>query len=162
MGRCPARQVRLGKPHFRTLHARAGLAALLLGVAAPLGGALAFKSLGLLDGRSETLQQRVKWAHRKASHTAQHCSLGVWPVASILQSCCKPSTLCKLLVITLGVRAAGPCNVAVRPGRRGAGTDPPGRVQGAPSSRTLVPFALPEAQSPPAVTGGQPCTICSA
>ena len=80
-------QVRLGKPHFRTLHARMGLAALLLGIAAPLGGALAFKSLGLLDGRSETLQQRVKWAHRKARHPAQHCYILVHlPVASILPS----------------------------------------------------------------------------
>ena len=99
MRHCPARQVRLGKPHFRTLHARAGLAALLLGVAAPLGGALAFKSLGLLDGRSETLQQRVKWAHRKVCHTSQHCPLvGFLPVDSTLQS---------LLQAKYAVQAAG-------------------------------------------------------
>ena len=85
-GTLPARQVRLGKPHFRTLHARAGLAALLLGVAAPLGGALAFNSLGLLDGRSEALQQRVKWAHRKAC-TAQP----LLPHRRPARALCKPA-----------------------------------------------------------------------
>lgn len=59
------RQVLLGKPHFRTLHGRFGLAALLLGIAAPLGGVLSFKSLGLLKGASEPVQTRVKWVHRK-------------------------------------------------------------------------------------------------
>lgn len=59
------RQVLLGKPHFRTLHGRFGLAALLLGIAAPLGGVLSFKSLGLLKGASEPAQTRVKWVHRK-------------------------------------------------------------------------------------------------
>jgi len=58
--------VRLGKPHFRTVHARVGLAALLLGLAAPAAGALAFKSLGLLARAPESVQLRVKWAHRKA------------------------------------------------------------------------------------------------
>jgi hypothetical protein len=61
-----APQVRLGKPHFRTVHARVGLAALLLGLAAPAAGALAFKALGLLARAPEPVQLRVKWAHRKA------------------------------------------------------------------------------------------------
>lgn len=55
-----------GKPHFYTWHGRFGLAASLLSACAALGGALSFKTLGLLSLLPEPLHPTVKKGHKLA------------------------------------------------------------------------------------------------
>ena len=68
---CNAMQVNLGKLHFQTIHARTGLATLLLAVAAPMGGLLSFKRLGLLAHFPEGWQPGIKQAHRMVRTAAE-------------------------------------------------------------------------------------------
>ncbi|KAK9842941.1 hypothetical protein WJX74_004663 [Apatococcus lobatus] len=58
-------KVNLGKPHFRSYHAKVGLASVLGTATAPLAGAAAFRRLGLLDRLPASLQPRVKQLHRR-------------------------------------------------------------------------------------------------
>ncbi|GBF87436.1 hypothetical protein Rsub_00147 [Raphidocelis subcapitata] len=55
---------RHGKPHFRTLHGRLGLLALILSAAAPLLGAVSFRKLGLIQRFPEEWHYTIKKAHR--------------------------------------------------------------------------------------------------
>ena len=55
------------KPHFVSIHAKFGLATLVLGFLAPLGGAISFRRFGLLQRFSDRLQLRIKWFHRNVS-----------------------------------------------------------------------------------------------
>lgn len=69
-------QVLLQHAHFGSLHARLGLATLLLTAATPMGGAAAFRRLGLTQRLPEAWQERVKWMHRKAGACTWALSLG--------------------------------------------------------------------------------------
>ena len=55
------------KPHFRSIHAKFGLATLVLGFLAPLGGFVSFRRFGLLQRFPDQLQMRIKWFHRNVS-----------------------------------------------------------------------------------------------
>ncbi|KAK9861801.1 hypothetical protein WJX84_007059 [Apatococcus fuscideae] len=59
-------KVNLGKPHFRSYHAKVGLASLLGTAVAPLAGAVAFRRLGLLTKLPPSLHPRIKQLHRSA------------------------------------------------------------------------------------------------
>lgn len=63
----PLLQVLHDKPHFVSIHAKFGLATLVLGFLAPLGGAISFRRFGLLQRFSDRLQLRIKWFHRNVS-----------------------------------------------------------------------------------------------
>ncbi len=64
-------QVVHGKVHFKSLHAKVGLAVFILSIVAPLGGVVSFRRLGLLQRLPEKLQPQIKWAHRNVSPTAR-------------------------------------------------------------------------------------------
>ena len=64
-------QVVHGKVHFKSLHAKVGLAVFILSIVAPLGGVVSFRKLGLLQRVPEKLQPQIKWAHRNVSTTAR-------------------------------------------------------------------------------------------
>ncbi|KAK9916106.1 hypothetical protein WJX75_008637 [Coccomyxa subellipsoidea] len=53
-----------GKEHFKSVHAKFGLATFILGIMAPLGGLMSFRRLGLLQKFPDKFQPRIKWAHR--------------------------------------------------------------------------------------------------
>lgn len=53
-----------GKQHWKSVHAKFGLATFILGIVAPLGGLISFRRLGLLQKFPDKLQPRIKWAHR--------------------------------------------------------------------------------------------------
>eukprot|EP00891_Asterochloris_glomerata_P007354 jgi/Astpho2/7354/gw1.00114.143.1_t len=59
-----ANKVFKGKHHFQTIHAKFGLATVVLAVIAPLGGALSFKQWGFISQLPERWQPWVKAAHR--------------------------------------------------------------------------------------------------
>lgn len=61
-------QVLHDKPHFRSIHAKFGLATLVLGILAPLGGVVSFRRFGLLQRFPDRLQMRIKWFHRNVRH----------------------------------------------------------------------------------------------
>ena len=63
-------QVVHGKTHFKSWHAKVGLAVFILSIGAPLGGVVSFRRLGLLQRLPEKLQPQIKWAHRNVSTTA--------------------------------------------------------------------------------------------
>ncbi|CAG9460428.1 unnamed protein product [Pedinophyceae sp. YPF-701] len=65
-----ANKVRKGKPHFATLHAKLGLACLVLSCAAALGGAAAFRWVGLYDKLPGPLHAAAKPAHRVVGRAA--------------------------------------------------------------------------------------------
>ncbi|EIE25654.1 hypothetical protein COCSUDRAFT_12782 [Coccomyxa subellipsoidea C-169] len=50
--------------HFKSVHAKFGLATFIFGIIAPLGGLISFRRLGLLKKFPEKYQARIKWAHR--------------------------------------------------------------------------------------------------
>lgn len=55
------------KEHFKSVHAKFGLATFIFGIIAPLGGLISFRRLGLLKKFPEKYQARIKWAHRNVS-----------------------------------------------------------------------------------------------
>lgn len=55
---------KLGYPHFVSPHAKVGLAAVILAVGASVGGAFAFKRLGLFDLLPRSVQGVIKQRHR--------------------------------------------------------------------------------------------------
>lgn len=57
-----------GKTHFKSVHAKVGLAVLILSIVAPLGGMVSYRRFGFLQRLPEKLQPRVKWAHRNVCH----------------------------------------------------------------------------------------------
>lgn len=56
---------KLGYPHFVSPHAKVGLAAVILAVGASVGGAFAFKRLGLFDLLPRSVQGVIKQRHRQ-------------------------------------------------------------------------------------------------
>jgi len=60
----------MGKDHFTTDHSKVGLAAIVISFTSALGGAGAFKRLGLLERIPEQFQAPAKLAHRKVGLVA--------------------------------------------------------------------------------------------
>ncbi|KAL6748955.1 cytochrome b-561-like protein [Haematococcus lacustris] len=54
-----------GKTHFHSLHAKVGLATLILSVLSPLWGLLSFKRLGVIQKFPEKWHPWIKWSHRQ-------------------------------------------------------------------------------------------------
>mmetsp|Transcript_30061 Transcript_30061/g.66602 ORF Transcript_30061/g.66602 Transcript_30061/m.66602 type:complete len:240 (+) Transcript_30061:50-769(+) len=53
------------KQHFKSTHAKFGLATLILSVVAPLNGVVSFRKLGIIQKFPEKWQPRLKWLHRR-------------------------------------------------------------------------------------------------
>ena len=68
-------QNRLGKEHFASLHAKTGLVTFGLAMAAPLGGILSFRKLGLLPLLPQQWQAHIKWVHRSVRCVVLGCSV---------------------------------------------------------------------------------------
>ncbi|KXZ44862.1 hypothetical protein GPECTOR_61g815 [Gonium pectorale] len=58
-------QVLLGKPHFMSLHAKFGLATLVLSILMPLWGLVSFRRMGLIQRFPERWQPLIKTLHRQ-------------------------------------------------------------------------------------------------
>mmetsp|Transcript_10876 Transcript_10876/g.19810 ORF Transcript_10876/g.19810 Transcript_10876/m.19810 type:complete len:234 (+) Transcript_10876:139-840(+) len=57
-------KIRLGKMHFKSNHAKIGLASLILAAIVPLGGAISFRKLGFIHYFPERLHPFIKASHR--------------------------------------------------------------------------------------------------
>ncbi|GLC46618.1 hypothetical protein PLESTB_001223600 [Pleodorina starrii] len=58
-------KILLGKPHFMSLHAKFGLATLVLSILMPLWGLVSFRRMGFIQRFPERWQPRIKAAHRQ-------------------------------------------------------------------------------------------------
>ncbi|GLI61584.1 hypothetical protein VaNZ11_004000 [Volvox africanus] len=58
-------KILLGKPHFVSLHAKFGLATLILSILMPLWGLVSFRRMGIIQRFPEVWQPRIKAAHRQ-------------------------------------------------------------------------------------------------
>ncbi|PNW82466.1 hypothetical protein CHLRE_06g280100v5 [Chlamydomonas reinhardtii] len=58
-------KILLGKPHFMSLHAKFGLATLILSVLMPLWGLVSFRRMGIIQKFPERWQPRIKALHRQ-------------------------------------------------------------------------------------------------
>jgi hypothetical protein len=56
-----------GYNHFVSTHAKVGLATMVLGMMAPIGGAVSFRKLGLLTLLPTAMQPIIKMGHRYVS-----------------------------------------------------------------------------------------------
>ncbi|KAG1679608.1 hypothetical protein FOA52_006125 [Chlamydomonas sp. UWO 241] len=75
-----------GKDHFTTLHAKVGLATMVMSIGAQFGGAMSFRAIGLLDKFPAAMRPLIKTAHRNAGSVAWLMGL-----ATIELSLCYPS-----------------------------------------------------------------------
>lgn len=69
-------KVNNGKPHFKTMHGKFGLATMVLTIGVPLGGIISFRKFGLLQHLPSRWHAPTKWLHRKAG-------LGAWLLALV-------------------------------------------------------------------------------
>lgn len=93
-----------GKPHFVSLHAKFGLATLVLSILMPLWGAASFRRLGIVQRFPERWQPRIKALHRQLG-------LATWLLALVTVQLALPHpAVSKGLVTTawqVGVAAVG-------------------------------------------------------